>query len=258
MRWQLWTIGEEIRKIEGIQPVLASWMAKNHRDQIRLQTFLDDLIPRLEPLPTGRDLCLYMCIDVGDPKRLTHHYDLENYLTPLFGGRRLDTRRFLYVGARKCVGGGSFVVLGRAQPLELEFPGWTHFACALSGDTQTKKWKNQLRVALARQHLNPLRPGTVEVHLAWRCSDRNRRNWVWLWKPTGDAMGPVLGEPFPTNPFYPSDDRITHLGLHLNREDIPAGSVEVGMWWRLGEPARAEQQRLKEPGKPRNVSEVEG
>ena len=27
--------------------------------------------------------------------------------------------------------------------------------------------------------------------MAFRCS--LRRNWVWLWKPTGDALAPVLG-----------------------------------------------------------------
>src|SRR5437588_569682 len=235
--WQLWTIGEELRRIGGIHPALDSWMAKSHPDQVRLQAFLDDLVRQLEPLPVGQDLCLHMNIDVSDPKRLTHHYDLENYLTPLFSGQRLDTRRFVHVGARKCVGGGSFVVLGRAQPLVLDPVDWTHFACTMSGNTQTKEWKTQLRAALAGLHPNPLPHGTVEVHLAWRCSDRYHSNWVWLWKPTGDAMGPVLGEPFPKKPFYPNDDRITHLGLHLTREDTASGSVEVGMWWRSSRPA---------------------
>jgi len=246
LEWQLWTIGEELRKVEGIQPVLASWMAKDHRDQIRLRTFLDGLMPRLEPLPDGRDLCLFMCIDVRDSKRLTHHYDLENYLTPLFGGGRLDARRFVYVGARKCVGGGSYVVLGRAQPLVLDPFEWAHFACSVSGNAQSKEWKSQLRGALLHQHPRSLPPGTVKVHLAWRCSDRYRRNWVWLWKPTGDAMGPVLGEPYPTNPFYPNDDRITFLGLHWNREEVRPGSMEVGMWWRQDQAEPTEQLGLPE------------
>src|SRR5207302_10492818 len=60
--------------------------------------------------PAGRDLFLHMNIDVSDPKRLTHHYDLENYLTPLFSGDGSTRGVFVHVGARKCVGGGSFVV----------------------------------------------------------------------------------------------------------------------------------------------------
>jgi len=57
------------------------------------------------------------------------------------------------------------------------------------------------------------------------------RNWVNLWKPTGDAMGPVLGEN-PSRRFNPDDDRIVSLGLHLNLDREAGYAVDVGMWWR--------------------------
>jgi len=66
--------------------------------------------------------------------------------------------------------------------------------------------------------------------LAWRCSAT--RNWVWLWKPTGDAMGPVLGEPDACHPFNPNDDRIVALALHLNADPATGHEVDVAMWWR--------------------------
>jgi hypothetical protein len=49
-----------------------------------------------------------------------------------------------------------------------------------------------------------------------------------LWKPTGDAMGPVLGE---YRPFSPHDDRIVALSLHLNTDASIGHNVDIGMWW---------------------------
>ena len=67
----------------------------------------------------------------------------------------------------------------------------------------------------------------AEVHLAWRCSPA--RNWVSLWKPTGDAMGPVRGE---YRAFSPHGDRIVALYLHLNTDASIGHNVDIGMWWR--------------------------
>ena len=55
---------------------------------------------------------------------------------------------------------------------------------------------------------------------------------VELWKPTGDAMGPVLGEPEAKRPYNLADDRITVLYLHLNPDTSMGNDVDVGMWWR--------------------------
>lgn len=72
--------------------------------------------------------------------------------------------------------------------------------------------------------------GAVEVQLAWRCSPN--RNWVWLWKPTGDAMGPVLGLGQTQREFAPQDDRIVALTLHRDDDRQLGHNVDVGMWWR--------------------------
>ena len=52
-----------------------------------------------------------------------------------------------------------------------------------------------------------------------------------LWKPTGDTMGPVLGEDPSRGDFNPFDDRITSLAMHLNVDDSIGWGVDVGMWW---------------------------
>jgi hypothetical protein len=174
-------------------------------------------------------LFLHMDIDVGVATRLQRHYDLENYLTPVV--HRLGYQRFVFVSAKKRAGGGSRVTVGMAEPSS-ELPNrdpWGHFSCHGGRGAQEKRWKVGIRAALAASSPTPLPPGPVEVHLAWRCSPA--RNWVWLWKPTGDAMGPVLGEPDVHNPFNPNDDRIVDLGLHLNSDPRIGHDVDVAMWW---------------------------
>lgn len=107
--------------------------------------------------------------------------------------------------------------------------GWHHFSHAAGSGSEAKRWKEGLRSALARAGARQLPPGPVEVHLAWRCSPI--RNWTNLWKPTGDTMGPVLGETRRRG-FDPADDRIVVLGLHVNPDPEMVYEVDVGMWWR--------------------------
>lgn len=234
--WQLWTPHEVLKTVPDIEPLLASWNKSTDPAQIRLQGYLDQLMGKLHPLPADQNnLFLHMDVDVHMPSHLLHHHDLENYLRPLFGRRWLDTSRFVFVSARKYVGGGSRVLLGVARPLPgvTTREGWEYFPCAAGSGTQTKQWKANLRAALTASH--PRLPTTqaVEVQLAWRCSPS--RHWVELWKPTADSMGPVLGEPNPQKPFAPNDDRIVSLGLHLNVNSTSSHAVDVGMWWRSPE-----------------------
>jgi hypothetical protein len=231
--WQLWSESEPIQEINGFEPLLASWNKSSDPAQIRLRAYLDNLLGRLNPLPpSASKLTLHLEVDVHRRERLLHHYDLENYLTPLFGTGRLDARRFVLVSACKRIGGGSQLRLGLALPRAERLPptDWGHCACKLTGSTGTKAWKEYLRACIAATAPEQLPPGEVEVQMAWRCS--NQRNWSNLWKPTSDAMGPVLGEPDSRRPFGPSDDRITSLSLHLNTDPSLGYTVDAALWWR--------------------------
>jgi hypothetical protein len=211
---------------------LAQWEKATHPAQQRLEAYLSWITTQLGPLPAESEpLFLDLEVDVREPHRLTRHYDLENFLTPLFGTRHLDAKRFVLVTAHKKVGGGSCLTVGRVRSIGEEgFPeGWSHFSYRVSGGVDS--WKGNLRSALAARNPEPLPPGPVEVILAWRCSPG--RNWVSFWKPTGDTMGPILGEPLPTKPFYPNDDRIVRLALHRNPDADTGNALDVAMWWRL-------------------------
>src|SRR5438067_12588338 len=123
--WRVWSREEQTNGVEVEVPRLASWMGKTHPDQVRLTSYLKDLIQRLSPLPAGpRPLFLHMEIGVSNARKLLTHNDLENYLTPLFGVRWLDPSRFVFVSATKRVGGASRIVIGYAAgPMPDTLPG---------------------------------------------------------------------------------------------------------------------------------------
>jgi hypothetical protein len=211
-------------------PRLASWNRTSDPAQQRLQAYLDEVQAKLAPvLATGRDWGLTLVIDVESPARLLHHYDLENYVTPLID--RLGPDRFVYVAATKQVGGGSYLAIGPAQP-GAPPPAWTGWSGRVAQHLTGKPGKTAIRAALQATVPQPLPSGPVAVQLAFRAAAA--RNWVTFWKPVGDAMGPVLGEPYPARPFYPNDDRITHLVLHRLREHTLDSAVDVGLWWQGG------------------------
>lgn len=229
--WRLWSHGETLTALNGITPLLDSWNSKIDPAQIRLQTYLDDLQNAVGPLPSSDEsLFLHMTIDVVKPERLLRHHDVENYLFPVV--YRLGASRFVFVSATKRVGGGSRLVIGRAEPRGMHSmsDGWEHLSCGAGRGPARKEWKAGIRDALLASRPRQLPPGPVAVQLAWRCS--RQRNWAMLWKATGDSMGPVLGEPYPGNPFNPDDGRIVSLELHLNADDAISHDVDVGMWWR--------------------------
>ncbi|MDB5076576.1 MAG: hypothetical protein JWO42_2755 [Chloroflexi bacterium] len=228
VEWPRWISGPAAWRLEGLEPRLASWNSRNDPEQIRVQAYLTDLAEKIGPLPESTNLYLQLDIDVLRPIALQRHHDLENYLTPVVA--KLGSRRFVFVGATKRVGGGSVLTVGVAQPQVDKLTGWDHRTLSLTGGVGTHAWKEQIRAGLLASGVQVVPEGPVAVQLAWRCAPR--RDWVQLWKPTGDAMGPVVGEPWPANPFNPADDRIVSLQLHRLVDDTIGKDVHIGMWWR--------------------------
>lgn len=233
MAWHLWARGTVERQVEGVSPLLASWEKSTHPSQVRLRSYLETVIAQLKPLPEDVPLFLHMDIDVGDPKRLLRHHDLENYLTPLFGLRWLPASRFRLVSARKFVGGGSRIMCGIAVPSETtDESGWSHLTFRAGRNATHRDWKERIRQGLVSVCASPISPGPAHVRLAWQCS--SKRNWSMLWKSTGDAMGPVLGCSNAARPYHLDDDRIQDLALHHQIDDSLGHDVVVGIWCKHG------------------------
>lgn len=229
---KLYQQGAIIKQVTGISPRLASWDHKQHPSQIRLRAYLDNLYAQVSSLPADRPLFLDLRIDVGDPKKLTRHHDVENYLTPLFGSAWFDHRKFPLVSGSKNVGEGSSVTIGEAVLLDdwgLD-SSWYHLSTNAGKAPTDKSWKLRLHNFVEASGVTQISENQhVEFHMAWRCS--RRRNWVNLWKPTGDALASILGQSG-KNPFNPNDDRITSLTFHRFDGDSVGNDVHVGLWWR--------------------------
>ena len=228
--FQFWAPAEELGRVH-VEQRLASWEARSHPAQQRMNKYLGDLESCFAPHLVSVVEPLYLQIEVVRPvgTDLLHHYDLENYLTPV--AQRLGGRRLVLACAEKRHARGandvSFVALGVARRAPAPVGG-AGYVVHLVGSYEKIGWKQSLRRQLLDCGAREAEPGPLAMHLAWRC--RSGRNWVNLWKPAGDALGPILGEPNPNKPFHPRDDRIVRLGMHL-AEEVDGNDVEVAVWW---------------------------
>jgi hypothetical protein len=53
------------------------------------------------------------------------------------------------------------------------------------------------------------------------------RYWPNLWKPTIDALDPILGPTRPDRPWHPRDGRIVNLGLHSAIDSTQTNTVRI-------------------------------
>jgi hypothetical protein len=231
----MWSAGEIIARLDDVVPLVAQWEKSSHPAQVRLHSYLDDIAAKL-PLPTGSaPLFLHLHVCAKNETTLLQQNDIENFLTPLFGRRWLDPRRFDLVIGTKDALTPSYLTLGIAKPLTERFieSEWSQFSAEPIGSASSKKWKEHLRQSLAVES-RPLPPcGGVRCQISLRCS--GRRNWTTLWKPVVDAMGPVLGYIDPLKPYHPRDDRITHLELHRIVDESLQWRVQVLYSWRMAQ-----------------------
>lgn len=208
-------------------PALASWDAAGSPSQRRLAAFLEEAVGAADVV-RGLAGPAYLRLDVVKPRShdLLVGHDVENYLTPLVHNLAKRGATFaLVVGTKRhAVRDGELSTLSVGQAVAA--PAQDAVAMRVTGSSAKSSWKEAVHRRLRDQGVTRV-AGPLEVHLALRCGPR--RSWWNLWKPAGDALGPLLGE---HRPYHPEDDRI--LELHLHRSVAPAlgHDVELGVSWR--------------------------
>ncbi len=222
-----WSLVRHVAAMD-VEPVLASWDASTHPSQVRLRAYLDRVVDALAPaIDAAAHLALHIDVRLPPDADLLHHNDLENYLTPV--AQRLRLPNLVRAGATKALrrsGETSRVELWEVEPDDTPTTGW--YVASPIGSTSATAWKTSLRDALLGAGVAEEMPGPLALEISFRCPPR-RRNWVNLWKPAGDALGPLLGEPDPRSPFNPADDRVVELALHLDADDAMGDAVRVAV-----------------------------
>ena len=90
-------------------------------------------------------------------------------------------------------------------------------------------WVEELRRTLARAGSVPLPEGPIQLRIHLRLPAS--RNWVALWRPAVDALGPILGYDHTRDPYHPRDDRLTRLEFHRQADDRIGNRAEVEYVW---------------------------
>lgn len=210
------------------EPVLESWNAADHPDQLRLRAYLDVVAEQLGiadwPVQEQRTIELV----VGLPRTVPLDHggrDLDNYLYPLV--RRLGASRIAAAFARKVHQPYSTIAAGHAV-LDAEPAQPPPLTIRTSVSAQSTAWKQTVHQACSKLVAQPLPPGSVAIRI--RLGVSRQRNWAALWKPTIDALGPLLGMPDPARPFRPDDDRVVDLELHRRIDETLRNDVLVEAW----------------------------
>jgi hypothetical protein len=226
----MWETGEILQVLEGFTPVPAQRTGTDHAAQARLLDYLTRLTGRALPLPSStRPLFLHLHIHVPREANVLHGYVLESFLTPLFGVRWFDGSRFALVIGTKGTEEASRLTIGLALSPSAAFKGPAGCKAAPSEAPGSIAWVEQLRRALSRSGSVPLPDGPIHLRVLLRCA--SARNWVGLWKPAGDAMGPILGYDHSQNPHHPRQDRVTRLEFHRQVDEGLVTAAEAEYFW---------------------------
>jgi hypothetical protein len=211
----------------SVEPVLASWDVGEAPSQRRLGRFLGHALhmlgPRIAHLDEGPAV---LALHIGLPDRADwlEHHDLDNYAFPLtmhvqrHMGRQLDC-----VWVTKGKGTGSGIAVMTAVPCDPP-TGLASARVRTHGSAESKSFKEQIRHAVA--DFPPLRDGPVGLELSFTVGPS--RNWPNLWKPTIDALDPLLGSDGTVH-WHPRDGRITELGLHRRVDTSMGHDVDIAV-----------------------------
>jgi hypothetical protein len=226
----MWKPGEILQVHKGFTPVPAQRTGTDHAAQARLVDYLTRLTGQALPLPSSTlPLFLHLHIQVPREANVLHGYVLESFLTPLFGARWLDGSRFSLVIGTKGTEAASSLTIGLASSPSAAFKGPAACKAVPSEAPGSIEWVEELRRAVARCGSVPLPEGPIHLRVQLRCA--SARNWVGLWKPAGDAMGPILGYDHSRNPYHPRQDRLTRLEFHRQLDERLATAVEAEYFW---------------------------
>jgi len=200
-------------------PRLASWNKSTHPDQVKLREYLDQAEALLGNTARSAEPWT-LRLEVGLPagQSLLDMADLDNYAFPL--AKRLNSHTLVSVWAAKSHAADSRI---SATPARKTPPPNILCSVRTTASVDSVRYKEQVRESLAG--VAELPTGPVRLEIAFTVGPR--RNWLNLWKPTIDALDPLLGRSSPDRLWHPKDGRIIELGLHLTIDNQLSNDVQI-------------------------------
>lgn len=218
MRWFARPEGDALQLRHTPRP--ASWNKADHPDQERLQAYLNDTEDLLGDSRVDGQWALRLDVGARATRDLLREVaDLDNYVHPL--ADRIRDSSLVSVWCTKQHDGQSFVQIEAAR--EVPSPSEV-LVVRTTASSESSKYKDQIKAAVAGGGMLP--DGPVRLELSFVIGNRG---WLGLWKPTIDALDPILGRTYPDNPYHPLDGRITELGMHLTVDRALGYDVLIGI-----------------------------
>ena len=159
----------------------------DHPSQRRLKEFLDDTEDLVAESRISGSWSLRLDVGFASDRNLLDRSDLDNFAYPL--AARLKDERLVSVWCTKKHNDQSYV---RIEAARQTAPPLVDVVVAEPTASYSKPgglYKMQVRAAVAE--LPQIPPGPVRLELAFVVG--HTMNYLNLWKPTIDALGPLLG-----------------------------------------------------------------
>lgn len=198
------------------QPRLASWNKHADAAQVRLREYLENAAELVAGCRVAGPWTLLLDVGLPNDRDLTHMADLDNYALPL--AARLRDENLVCVWCTKRHAPVSRVGIARAEPVP---PPAQTYSVRTTASVESRAYKEQIRASLAGEE--EILDGPVMLQISLTVGPG--RNWLNLWKPTIDALDPLLGRTRVDRDWHPRDDRITTLGLHLTIDETLSNDV---------------------------------
>ncbi|OBI10250.1 hypothetical protein A5715_11160 [Mycolicibacter heraklionensis] len=219
MRW--YACPEGRKQQLRLTPRLASWDKADHPNQVRLRAYLDDTEALLAASRIDGPWALRLDVGLPTGRDLLSMADLDNYAYPL--AYRLRDPGLVSVWCTKQHSETSFVRIEAAR--EMPSAQGNVLSAKTTASPQSVAYKEQVRAAIAAE--SQVVAGPVQLEITFAVGPR--RNWLNLWKPTIDALDPLLGRTYPDRAWNPLDGRITSLGMHLTVDSALRNDVVMGI-----------------------------
>jgi hypothetical protein len=186
-------------------PRLASWDKSTDLDQARLRKYLEDTAELVAEAAPSEPRALLLEVGLPPGRDLIDMADLDNYAFPL--ATHLHNEHLVSVWCTKRRAETPTILIAPAR--QVAAPATTYRA-RTTASSQTRLTRS--RCAQPLRTLPRFPRAAVQLQISFVVGPH--RNWINLWKPTMDALDPLLGRTRADRDWHPQDGRITSLGLH--------------------------------------------